>query len=694
VGWIAATLIAVTAFFGSVPAYAQITINNYQLTGNIVTTNTGTLSNFAVGSGSNRLLVVFVHESGVHSLGVKTVSSVTFGGVNLSHYSSADVSQSTESRTEVWYLVNPSVSTVNIVVTLSANTDAIMIGAVSLNGVDQSTPIASSQIYQVQSSQTSVPITWTTLYNNSLLLGSWTNRYSLSGTAAVSADSPETSVWDFVGSTPWYGRADGAYKTANAGSNTLSWTVSPSTYLVATGAGLEIKAAPPSAPVATAATNIQATSFSANWGASATATAYYLDVATDSGFSSFVTGYSNLNVGNVTTYSVDTNIPADTTYYYRVRAYNVAGTSGNSNIITLTTACAGPGVAVDTVTSGQGLAATITVSHTTSGTDRLMLVGISATQYTASAPAISTVTYNGVALSFVGTLNGGGSYGETVWIYQLVAPATGTFNVVASFSTAPSNGAVVAAVTFTGVNQSTPLGTFASAAGISGTTASVNASSASGELVFDTIAYWGCNSVTVGAGQTQQWNVNYCVPGHITGAGSTKPGAASVTMSWTLQYSSSWTIGAVPIKPAGCSVTPAPFLYRKPITISASMTASCSANLSNYPVLVSIANDANLKSVGNGGHVQNGNGYDIIFRATDPTICTDSGNPTPCTLDHEIEKYDGTTGTLVAWVRIPTLPHGSGDKNIYMYYDNAGVATPTANPTGVWNTSYGGASGT
>lgn len=44
----------------------------------------------------------------------------------------------------------------------------------------------------------------------------------------------------------------------------------------------------------------------------------------------YVTGYENLNVGNVTSYSV-TGLDPGTTYYYVVRAYNDYGTSGNSN---------------------------------------------------------------------------------------------------------------------------------------------------------------------------------------------------------------------------------------------------------------------------------------------------------------------------------------------------------------------------
>lgn len=92
----------------------------------------------------------------------------------------------------------------------------------------------------------------------------------------------------------------------------------------------------PTTPLANAATSITETSFVANWTASSGATMYYLDVATNSAFTAFVPGYNNLNVGNVTSYSV-TGLTCNTQYFYRIRAVNSCGTSSNSNTINVTT---------------------------------------------------------------------------------------------------------------------------------------------------------------------------------------------------------------------------------------------------------------------------------------------------------------------------------------------------------------------
>jgi hypothetical protein len=68
------------------------------------------------------------------------------------------------------------------------------------------------------------------------------------------------------------------------------------------------------------ATNVASYSFTANWSNVDRATSYRLDVSTSSSFSTYVPGYQNLNVGNVTRRSV-TGLNASTGYYFRVRAY-------------------------------------------------------------------------------------------------------------------------------------------------------------------------------------------------------------------------------------------------------------------------------------------------------------------------------------------------------------------------------------
>jgi hypothetical protein len=97
---------------------------------------------------------------------------------------------------------------------------------------------------------------------------------------------------------------------------------------------------PPDDPIATSATNIYWNAFTANWGASSGATGHRLDISVDN-FSTFVEGFNDLDVGNVTSYAVS-GLQGSITYYYRVRAYNGDGFSAESNTISLTTLIAPP----------------------------------------------------------------------------------------------------------------------------------------------------------------------------------------------------------------------------------------------------------------------------------------------------------------------------------------------------------------
>lgn len=201
-------------------------------------------------------------------------------------------------------------------------------------------------------------------------------------------------------------------------------------------------------------------------------------------------------------------------------------------------------VAADTPGNSSTEGATsLTFAYTCAGANRLLCVGVAI--YNGNGTEVTGVTYNGVAMTSAGSVLGSAADEVTIW--YLVAPATGSNNVVVSFDNAVS-GAVAGAINFTNVHQTTPTGSFVSATGTS-TAPSVNASSESGGMVLDVLGVAPSKTATVGAGQTERWNV--ATSGNVErGCGSTEPGAASVTMSWSLNASDAWAIGALPIKAA------------------------------------------------------------------------------------------------------------------------------------------------
>jgi hypothetical protein len=90
----------------------------------------------------------------------------------------------------------------------------------------------------------------------------------------------------------------------------------------------------PFSPIALPATIIDSTSFKASWNPVSQVSNYYLDVATDSSFTSMINGYTNIKVVNNNEYNV-TGLIFGKEYFYRIRSSNDNGSSTNSNIIKL-----------------------------------------------------------------------------------------------------------------------------------------------------------------------------------------------------------------------------------------------------------------------------------------------------------------------------------------------------------------------
>jgi fibronectin type 3 domain-containing protein len=146
-----------------------------------------------------------------------------------------------------------------------------------------------------------------------------------SATQNYTIDIPTTlgATLDYVGFT-------GATGGANAAQDILTWTYAPTA------------ATSPNAPSGLGAVPASATSVTLTWTNNATnQTGFHLDRATDSGFTQNLTT-ENLPATPNSFTDTATGLAPGNTFYYRLRAYNAAGDSGNSNSASVTIPLAPP----------------------------------------------------------------------------------------------------------------------------------------------------------------------------------------------------------------------------------------------------------------------------------------------------------------------------------------------------------------
>lgn len=117
--------------------------------------------------------------------------------------------------------------------------------------------------------------------------------------------------------------------------------------------------------------------------------------------------------------------------------------------------------------------------------------------------------------------------------------------------------------------------------------------------------------------------------------------------------------------------------YRAAKAITIDHTKVGATDSSNFPMYFS-GTYPYLKTIANGGGVTNSSGFDIIFTS-------DSLGST--TLNFQIISYNGTTGAVSFWVKIPTVSHTT-DTVIYLFYGNTSITTTQATPTSVWDSNY------
>lgn len=183
--------------------------------------------------------------------------------------------------------------------------------------------------------------------------------------------------------------------------------------------------------------------------------------------------------------------------------------------------------------------ASLTWSHTSNGDALYVSVAVSSNSFT-----VTSVTFGGVALTFIGRCVIGSNTHEWWWKQ---APSASTANIVVTPSFSVRFGAGARNVLVS--DLTTPQNELSVLATGSSTTPSITVTpTTTGGLVLDLTNSDNNNQVwTAGASQTADFAQNSEANTQHKVAGSREAGGASVTMSWTLASTEVWYISALSI---------------------------------------------------------------------------------------------------------------------------------------------------
>jgi len=323
-------------------------------------------------------------------------------------------------------------------------------------------------------------------------------------------------------------------------------------------------------------------------------------------------------------------------------------------------------VAVDSSTSAAATLAgagtsKLTIAHTTAGTNRLMVVGVSMNITNAATTGVVGVTWNGAPLNFLGAHNDAGAT-RRVEMWSLLAPATGASSVVVTVNipAAVNIGVVAGVTTFTGVDQTVPMGSFVSADGATATNSQLDVPSVINGMILDTLAIAGNRTVTIPNPQVSQWNAASSAnanPG-VRATGTSRTGAPSVPISETfVGGTSNWSLGAVSINPSTAD-----------IAVSTSVSAVPLGQNSTYNITItnngpSAANSVTLTDTYNATNLSL-----VSYTPSAGTTCTNTATTVNCTLPTPFASGATATVTIVVSTTAPG------------FYPNTATITDSGSP--------------
>lgn len=235
-----------------------------------------------------------------------------------------------------------------------------------------------------------------------------------------------------------------------------------------------------------------------------------------------------------------TDLKSDNGVYMQLRSYPTAYSSTDYSTI-------GFDSANSTILTSQ--ANSVSWKHTTgTGPNRVLLVAVDVFNSGGTPTTVTSVTYDGIALTQVATAVYSSNPQVRSYVFLLTNPTAGTRTITVTF--AASTLAVCGSVTYTNVNQTSPVLANNTASG-SGTSASVSvtASGSYSKMLYGHLGTYRTSqySVTEGSGQTNRWaQTGEQYKGRASDKSFT---SGSTTMSWTMGSSASWVAIAVLLQP-------------------------------------------------------------------------------------------------------------------------------------------------
>ncbi len=313
----------------------------------------------------------------------------------------------------------------------------------------------------------------------------------------------------------------------------------------------------------------------------------------------------------------------------------------------------------------------------TTGSNRMLMVGVSYRNN--DSETVTSATYGGLALTQVGTAEiASGTPDGRIYVFCLTNPPTGANSLQVNWSSALNQGAVVGAVTYAGVAQSTPSG-FAWANGTSVAPA-VTVTSTTGRLVFGVVAGRTTSDYAVTGGGTSLWSLRP-FSGQTSGAGQSKAGASpTVSLGWS-GSANEWVAGGVSLAPAdGAAGVAATFVQAPAMSLNFGLPAGGGLAVRAYAEVTNslLAANPNIVAI-------LGRGSATLATLTNATATLVSGGPSPIVPISTSAASNANASSL-------TFAHtaGTGTNRMLVVAVAVGATTGAGNPPTASGVTYGG----